>query len=231
MLFSSEWRKRHVSSSVDWIIEEVDVKAWYFGTEDRRLAHGDGRRIVTGRTHKIKGTPILCEHGLHGSNRLIDALKYSAGPIIWRVDMGGTMVHGNDKMVATERTYLWGIDGSTLLRVFARRCALDVVHLWAAPEVVVQYLKTGDESIRDAAEAAAEAAARAAARAAAEAAARAAARAAAEAAARAAAWAAAEAAARAAARAAAWVAARDAALAAQNRRLTQMVMAEHRRLM
>jgi hypothetical protein len=33
-------------------------------------------------------------------------------------------------------------------RAFARWCALQVVHLWNAPDVVVRYLKTGDESIR-----------------------------------------------------------------------------------
>ncbi|PHS02823.1 MAG: hypothetical protein COA78_20495 [Blastopirellula sp.] len=30
-------------------------------------------------------------------------------------------------------------------------CALDVLHLWDAPDVVVEYLNTGDESIREAA--------------------------------------------------------------------------------
>ena len=86
-----------------------------------------------------------------------------------------------------------------------RRYALDVVHLWDAPPEVIEYLKTGDESLRAAASAAASAAARAAVRAAgaaANAAARAATMATARAAAGAAAWDAA-AAARAAARAAA----------------------------
>ena len=38
--------------------------------------------------------------------------------------------------------------------------ALDVIHLWGAPDVVVRYLKTGDESIRSAALDAARTAAR-----------------------------------------------------------------------
>ena len=44
------------------------------------------------------------------------------------------------------------------IRHFSRLCALDVIHLWNAPEVVWKYLETGDESlrqeVRDAAEAA-----------------------------------------------------------------------------
>jgi hypothetical protein len=34
---------------------------------------------------------------------------------------------------------------------FARRCALDVAHLWDAPDVVRRFLETGDESLRYAA--------------------------------------------------------------------------------
>jgi hypothetical protein len=36
-------------------------------------------------------------------------------------------------------------------REFSRRCALDVIHLCVAPPVVKKYLKTGDETIREAA--------------------------------------------------------------------------------
>ena len=63
------------------------------------------------------------------------------------------------------------------IRHFSRLCALDVIHLWDAPEVVRRYLETGDESLRQEARDAADAeevalakvAARAAARAAVEA--------------------------------------------------------------
>ena len=41
------------------------------------------------------------------------------------------------------------------LREFARWCALQVIDLWDAPDVVYEYLKTGDETLRDAARAAA----------------------------------------------------------------------------
>ena len=102
-----------------------------------------------------------------------------------------------------------------------RRYALAVIHLWDAPDVVRRYLETGDESIRDAA--------RAAARDAAWAAAWAATRDAAWAAARAAARDAARAAARAAAGDAAWDAAGDAAWDAagdQHRKLQAKIFRE-----
>ena len=178
------------------------MKAWHFVGDKLR----DGRPVpADGVTLKHKGELSLCESGLHAYVRLMDALQYAPGATICRVEMGGQIIKDDDKMVASERTILWRIDGEQLLREFARRCALDVIHLWKAPEIVARYLKTGDESIRDAAGAAAWAAAGDAARAAA--------------------WAAARAAAIDAAMAAAWAAQR----LNQTRRLTCMVMAEYRR--
>jgi hypothetical protein len=46
-----------------------------------------------------------------------------------------------------------------LLREFARWCALQVIHLWNAPDVVREYLETGNEELRAAARAVAGAAA------------------------------------------------------------------------
>ena len=164
------------------------MKAWYFSAEDRRLRHRDGRLIEAGVTHEVDCDPVLCKRGLHASVRPLDALEYAPGPILWRVELGGEIDKGDDKLCATERTYLWGFDATAMLREFARKCALDVIHLWNAPEVVKTYLTTGDESLWDAARDVARDAARDAAWAAAGAAARAAAWAAAGAAAGAAAW-------------------------------------------
>jgi hypothetical protein len=211
-----------------------DVLAWHFVGDDLR----DGRPIpADGVTLKHKGKLELCASGLHASERLIDALQYAPGPILCRVQMGGTIKKESDKLVARQRTIIWRVNSTDVLRKFARQCALDVAHLWNMPPVVRQYLETGDERLRDAAWDAAWDAGRAAARDAAWDAGRAAARAAAwdaawaaaRDAARDAAWDAGRAAARAAAwataRAAAWDAAWDAARDAQNTRLTEMVMA------
>ena len=183
-----------------------DVLAWHFVGDALR----DGRPIpADGVTLKHKGKLELCASGLHASERLIDALQYAPGPILCRVRMGGTIKKESDQLVARQRTIIWRVNSTDVLRKFARQCALDVAHLWNMPSVVRQYLETGDERLRAAARAAAWAAARDATWAAA--------------------WDAAWTAARGAARAAAWDAAGDAAraaaLAAQNTRLTEMVMA------
>ena len=189
------------------------VTGWYFSEESRLLRHGDAQPIALGVTHEVDAPIELCERGLHASVRAIDALQYAPGPIVWRVELSGEIKLGDDKCVATHRKYIGGgVDASAVMRLFARRCALDVAHLWDMPPLVRAYLETGEESIRDAAGDAARAAARAAAWAAAGDAAWDAARAAAGAAAWAAAWDA--------ARAAAW----DAARAAQNAHFESMLM-------
>ena len=136
------------------------VTGWYFSEESRLLRHGDARPIEIGVTHEVDAPIQLCKRGLHASVRAIDALKYAPGPIVWRVELSGEIKTGDDKCVATHRKYIGGgVDASAVIRAFARRCALDVAHLWDMPPLVRSYLETGDESIRDAARAAAWAAA------------------------------------------------------------------------
>lgn len=107
------------------------MKAWHFVGDTLR----DGSPIpADGVTLKHEGELEMCASGLHASKRIIDALGYAPGHTICRVEVGGQIVHDIDKLVATERTILWRIDAETLLRDFARRCALDVIDLWDAPE-------------------------------------------------------------------------------------------------
>lgn len=180
------------------------TRAWRFVGDTLR----DGRPVPKDGVKLVHpGKPILCESGLHASLRPWDALPFAPGTTLCLVECGGTILHGSDKLVCTERTILVRMDARPLLRYFARQQALSVIHLWEPPEVVCDYLMTGDDSLRAAAMAAAMAAAWAA-RAASDAASDAA-----RDAAWAASWDASWAAARAAARAAA-LAARDAARAA-----------------
>ena len=200
------------------------MKAWYFSSGDRRLRHGDGREIRIGETHAVRGDIELCSHGLHASKKAIDALTYAPGPIVYRVELSGNIEEGYDKIVAQKRTYLsGGIDVSETLRKFARMCALDVIDMWEAPDIVIRYLTTGDKSTRasafDAAWAVASDAAWDAEWAAAKAAAHSAGRNAACYAARAAAWDSAMAA----TREAACIAEQDEARIKQNKRLTSMI--------
>ena len=201
------------------------VTGWYFSEESRLLRYGDARPIALGVTHEVDAPIELCERGLHASVRAIDALQYAPGPIVWRVELSGEIKTGNDKCVATHRKYIGGgVDASTVMRAFARRCALDVAHLWDMPPLVRSYLETGEESIRAAARDAARAAAWDAASTVAWDAASATASATARATARATAWAAARATAWSAAYATASTAAWDAAWDAQNAHFESMLM-------
>lgn len=130
------------------------VKAWHFAAENNRLTYGDDREIVIGETHTVSTEEKdleLCEWGLHASERIIDALQYARGPKLYKVELSGQIIVGDDKIVATERTYLAGIDATDILRESARLCALDVIHLWDPDDIVIEFLKTGNEEIKVAA--------------------------------------------------------------------------------
>jgi hypothetical protein len=179
------------------------ITGWHF-TGDR-LRNGDPIPPV-GEWIRAEGTIVLCRNGLHCSKRLMDALHYAPGELLHRVELLDNLQDGGDKWVGRERRIIASADATNMLREFARWCALQVVHLWNVPPVVLEYLTTGDESKRAAAMDAAWDASRAAAMDAAWDASRAAATAAA--------WAASRDAAMDASRAAAWAASRDAAWAA-----------------
>ena len=215
------------------------IRAYHFVGDMLR----DGRPVPpVGEWLVHDGPMVMCESGLHASRHPFDALTYASGPVLCLVDCDEIEAEENDKLVCRRRRIVARFDATTMLRTFARRCALDVIHLWKAPQVVRDYLTTGDESLRAAA-LAAEDEARAAedeARAAEDEAwaagadTRNAARGAAWDAARGAAWAAARGAAWDAARGAAWDAAWgaawDAARDAQRTRFAGMVEAEFTRM-
>ena len=122
---------------------------WHFIGSDRKLANGDSRLVEAGQTYTIDCRPSLCELGLHASKNPLDALNYAPGMIVCRVELGGNIIHSDDKSVATERKVLWIADAEDVLNEFGRWCALQVIGLWDAPDVVVEYLKTGNESLRE----------------------------------------------------------------------------------
>ena len=193
---------------------KLKASMWHIAENTCTLGHGDERLIVVGETLTVAGPIFMCGHGLHACARLLDALAYANGTVICEVILGADAYTEADKSVSTSRTCIAMTTpevGERILRNFARWCALDVAHLWDMPEDVRQYLETGDESVRSAAETAAWTAARAAAEAAAEAAARAAA------------WTAAEAAACSAAWTAAWTAAEAAIRERYSARLEEMI--------
>ena len=184
-------------------LKNKTIRAYHFTSSTLR----DGRPIPDrGFWLKHDGEVIPCQSGLHASIHPFDALQYAPGNLLHMVELRGDIQkHNKDKVVAMERKIIKSIDAEKLMRDFARWNAMRVIHLWKeAPKVVLVHLKTGDETLRAAAMAAA----------------RDAARDAAMAAARDAAWAA--------AMAAAWAAARDAAMAAAMAAARDAVMAAAR---
>ena len=200
------------------------VLAWHWVKNDCTLC--DGSALMWHEKLIHQGKLEICLSGYHASKNILDALKYAKGSIICRVYLSGNILKDTDKICAEERTVLWAIDAEQILFDFARWCASEVINLWDAPDIVKQFLKTGDKSLRAAALTAATTAAEAVAWDTAVDTAGAAVKAAVKAAANAAAWATA----RDAAEAAAWAASRDAALAAdrakQNEKLEELINAE-----
>ena len=132
------------------------MNGWHFTAQPGVLS--DGTKFALGETLKLAGEIIPCKCGLHASPTVLHALKYAPGNHLYRVELSGTVIpHGDpiDKYAASERTATAYVDAEPLLRLFARQCALDIVRLWGAPDVVRQHLITGDESLRAASWAAA----------------------------------------------------------------------------
>ena len=190
------------------------VLAWHFTGDKLRNGEAIPKQ---GEWLEIDGKPIMCKRGLHASRHPYDALKHAPGAALHRVRLDGTILIGNDKLVATRRKIIWTLPPEImqpLMWDFVRYCARSVLHLWDAPDVVKQYLKTGDESLKAASLAASRATLRAASRDASWDASRAALWDASRDASRAASWAASGAASWDASRAAVWAASRAASQAA-----------------
>ena len=149
---------------------------WHFiagnKLRDGSTAPADGEWL------NFSGPLFMCESGLHFSRKPHQALKYAPGETLCLVEVGGQVIDGDDKGVCSRRKIIARMNATEMLRYFARMQAVSVLHLWETepPEVVCDYLMTGDKSLRVAAWAVARDAARNAARAAAWAAARDAAR-------------------------------------------------------
>ena len=119
------------------------MKAWHFVGDELRNGipiPADGEWLVH------EGELIMCESGLHASRKIIDALIYAPGSTICRVEVNGKIIEDHDKVVAEKRKILWRIDGNKVLPAFARWGVLQVIR--NAPNVVGEWLKTGNEELR-----------------------------------------------------------------------------------
>ena len=135
------------------------IRAYHFvryRLRDGRPVPPDGEWLVH------DGPAVMCQSGLHASRHPFDALTYAPGNVLCLVECKDIVTKHDDKLVCRRRRIVARFDAESMLRQFARQCALDVLHLWDAPDIVRQYLETGNESLRAAAWAATGAAARAA---------------------------------------------------------------------
>ena len=109
--------------------------------------HFTGTRLLNGNKIPPIGTWLIyygadvipCKVGLHASEHPFDALKYAPGVLLHRVHLESDLIsHGNpiDKHVGRRRLILASIDSESVLRRFARWCALQVIDLWDVPAIV-----------------------------------------------------------------------------------------------
>ena len=97
------------------------------------------------------GKCIMCKSGLHASIHPMDALTYAPGATLCLVECDDVVGEQADKLVCSRRKIIARFDATDTLWALARWSALQVIHLWDAPQVVRDYLTTGDESSRAAA--------------------------------------------------------------------------------
>ena len=127
------------------------IQAWHFLPASRVPRWGYVRPCYVGQTLTARGELKLCNNGMHASRRAIDALYYAPGPVVCRVELSGEIIEDDDKLCARRRTIIAMADATDTLRAWSRWCALQVIDMWDAPDVVREYMTTGDEALRDAA--------------------------------------------------------------------------------
>ena len=129
---------------------------WHFVGDTLR----DGRPIpADGEWLEHDGQLVMCERGLHWSKTPWKALVYAPGATLCYVEIRGKTLFDDDKACSCQRKIIGRRDINNLLWRFARQQALSVINKWDAPEIVREYLMTGDENLRSAARSAAESAA------------------------------------------------------------------------
>lgn len=100
------------------------MKAWHFLKEDKRLGYGDGRLVRVGHTFRCDPDKLKpCTYGFHASRNILDATYHAPGSIVCRVELGGKIIHDDDKSVASERTVIAMADAANTLHEFACWCA------------------------------------------------------------------------------------------------------------
>ena len=102
---------------------------WHFLRQDWGTDSGSIKTKI-GETYHVEPPIEICSNGLHGSRKVLDALGYSAGPVLTLCEVWGEFNEQSDKIVAEYRRPLWGNDISHELNEWAC-CNADVALLVA----------------------------------------------------------------------------------------------------
>ena len=94
------------------------VRAWHFLPETYRTRFSN-EPVTAGTVLRVRPPLGLCQRGLHGSRRVLDALNSAPGPILCRTEHRGTIVEGHDKLCSSVREVLWTLDARWHLLEFA----------------------------------------------------------------------------------------------------------------
>ena len=105
-------------------MSENRIKGWHFCKDWALL---DGQKLVVGETYHVEGELVMCERGLHLSERILDALSYAPGSVVCRVEGWGDVQKDTDKLVCRNRTVLSAIDGTRILHLTACKWATDAL--------------------------------------------------------------------------------------------------------
>jgi hypothetical protein len=110
------------------------ILGWHFAQDDGCLGYGDGRKIIAGRILSVDCEPRCCQRGLHCSRSIVDALSYSRGVMLCRVEVWGDVHEIDDNLCGTHRKTIGMANASTVLHEFAVWCARRALKLVDDPD-------------------------------------------------------------------------------------------------
>src|SRR3990167_6487936 len=102
------------------------ILAWHFTDADAsgRPVLRDGRLVPPcGVWLEHAGPVVMCERGLHASRCILDALSYTPGCWLHRVEVAAVVVGAADKLVCRRRRVVASADMTWALVTWAEWCA------------------------------------------------------------------------------------------------------------
>jgi hypothetical protein len=109
------------------------MNVWHFS--NGKLTYDRNDEIVNGLSLACGPGEIgLCDYGFHGSANIIDALGLGNGSVLSFCEIGGKIIEGQDKVVASIRRHIVVVDIERTLHEFAIWCAEQALSLIEKPD-------------------------------------------------------------------------------------------------